>query len=175
MKVCILLKTMKTVLQDLARRFGTPAPTKRTILRWEQKLFLIGSMKDKARTRRLLTRSDSCAEVQVSGQQSPIKSLRKQSAELQISKTTTLTLMAKDLQLRSFRLTFVNELSDNDREKRRVVCGRFLHLFRTIAQRSKVFFFDACAIYRSSRSRNIYFGAKKICIIMKNWSTIPRM
>ena len=45
--------------------------------------------------------------------------------------------MAKDLQLKSFRPTFVNELSDKDREKRRVECGRFLYLFRTIPQREK--------------------------------------
>ena len=128
---------MKTGQQNYARRFGIPASPKKTILRWEQELFLTGSIKDKASTGEPLTRKGSCAEVEVSGERSSIKSLRKQSAELQIPKTTTLTLMAKDLQLKSFRPTFVNELSDKGREKRRVECGRFLYLFRTIPQRGK--------------------------------------
>ena len=61
-------KTMKTGQQNHAKRFGIPASPKKTILRWEQELFLTGSIKDKASTGGPLTRRGSCAEVEVSGE-----------------------------------------------------------------------------------------------------------
>lgn len=113
-------RTMEDVRHDFTARFGKPAPPKRTILRWEHKLFLTGSIKDKPRTGRPSTRRDTCAEVKASVLQSPKKSLRKRSSELGIPKTTMLTHMTQDLDLKLFKPSLVNELSDNDMDKRHV-------------------------------------------------------
>ncbi|XP_052830399.1 uncharacterized protein LOC128249885 [Octopus bimaculoides] len=115
-------------------------------------MFLTGSIKDKLRTGRPSMRRDTCADVEASVLRSTSKSLRNRSSELRILKAERLTHMTKDLHLKSFRPTFINELSDNDRDKRRVAYRRFLDVFPTIPQR---------AIYHSGRARNIYFWIKE--------------
>lgn len=153
-------KSIEDVRGDFVRRFHKAAPPKRTILRWENKLFLTGSIKDKPRTGRPTTRQETCAAVEGSVLRSPKKSLRKRASELSIPHTTMLRHMTKDLGLRAFRPTAVNELSDTDMNKRHAACARLLEVFPTLPQRGKLFFSDECAIYRSARERNVYVWSK---------------
>lgn len=68
-----------------------------------------------------------------------------------------LTHITKDLDLKLFKPSFVNELSNKDMDKRRVACGQLLDLFPTIPKHGKVFFSNVCTIYGSGQARNIYF------------------
>ena len=61
--------------------------------------------------------------------------------------------MKKDLNVRPYRPTFVNELSDGDMDWRYESCHALLDTFSNAVSRSKVLFSDKCAIYRSARQK----------------------
>ncbi|XP_078450968.1 U11/U12 small nuclear ribonucleoprotein 25 kDa protein isoform X2 [Lampetra planeri] len=170
-------KTMKDVRKDFCERFNKDAPPKWTILRWEHKLFSTGSILDKKRTGRPSKRKEQCAAVALSVERSPEKSLRKRSSELGIPKTTLLTCMKDYRKLKSFKPTFVNELSDAGLQKRSEACGQFGEVFEILPQLGKVFLFsDECAIYRGARNRNVkYFGVKLIHVITNSQNIIHHM
>lgn len=108
-------ETMTAVRQRFVDRFGIPAPPKITILRWEKKLFTLGSVTDKPRSGRKVTRQDTCASVADSILQSPMKSIRKRSLELGVPRSTMMRHMKKDLGLHTFQAQLVNELCDQDK------------------------------------------------------------
>lgn len=66
-----------------------------------------------------------------------------------------------DVDWKSFKLSFINELSDNDMDKRHLAWEPLLDLIRTIPKGGKVFSSEECAIYRSGQVRNVYFGSKE--------------
>lgn len=154
-------KSMRDIQHDFTVRFQKPSPPKPTILRWEKKLFAIGCIKDKPRSGRPSTRLETCVEAAASVERSPKKSIRKRSQELGVPYTTLHKHMKNDLKLKAFKPSFVNELSDNDMQKRHQACGRLLDVFVTLPSRGKVLFSDECAIYRSAKARNIYFWSKE--------------
>ena len=154
-------KTLEQVRTDFDLRFGRNAPPKRTLLRWEQKLFATGSIKDKQRSGRPSTRGEQCRDVAESVERSPMKSTRKRAAELGIPRSTLRKHMKRDLKLHPYRPTSVQELSDVDLNRRKEACDALLQVFDTIPKRGKVIFSDECAIYRSSRQRNIVFWSKE--------------
>ncbi|XP_076354128.1 uncharacterized protein LOC143248961 [Tachypleus tridentatus] len=124
---------------------------------WESKLFETGNIKDAPPSGRPVKHRESCAGVEESVINSPLKSTRKRSAELGIPRATTQTFIKKDMKVKAF----VNELSDADRENRKLTCDELLRIFNTIPSRGKVMFTDKCEIYLSSRARNVYFWAKE--------------
>ena len=65
--------------------------------------------------------------------------------------------MKKHLNVRPYRPTFVNELSDGDMDRRYESCRALLDTFSNAVCRSKVLFSDECAIYRSARDRYVVF------------------
>ena len=69
--------------------------------------------------------------------------------------------MKKDLNVRPYRPTFVNELSDGDMDKRYESCCALLDTFSNAVSLSKVLFNDECAIYRSAHGRNVVFWSKE--------------
>lgn len=154
-------KSMKNVMDDFVARFVKGAPTKKTLLAWEKKTFLTGSVRDAPRSGRPSTRLQLCADVESSIHQSPVKSTRKRAAELGIPESTMRKHIKVDLKMKCWRPLNVNELSDDDMNSRVDACGQMLQRFHTMAQKAKVMFTDECAIYRSSRSRNVYFWGKE--------------
>ena len=56
---------------------------------------------------------------------------------------------------------FVQELSDDDLNRRRDPCERMFWEFRTVSKRQRVVFSLKCAIYQSARSRNIVIWFKQ--------------
>jgi hypothetical protein len=69
--------------------------------------------------------------------------------------------MKKDLNVRAYRQTFVNELSDADMAGRYESYGALLDTFSIAVSRSKVLFSDECAIYPSARDRSVVFRSKE--------------
>ena len=67
----------------------------------------------------------------------------------------------EDLNVRLYRPTFVNELSDGDKDRHYESCHALLDTFSNAVSRSKVLFSDECAIYCSSRDRNVVFWSKE--------------
>ncbi|KAJ4428476.1 hypothetical protein ANN_24513 [Periplaneta americana] len=84
----------------------------------------------------------------------------KRSAELGIPRSTMQKHMKQDLGLHSFRPTHIQKLSDVDMDRRMETCAALLQMFDTIPKGGKVIFSDECAIYRSSRARNVVFWSK---------------
>lgn len=101
------------------------------------------------------------AAVAASIERSPVKSTRKRSSELGVPRSTMRDHMKKDLNVRPYRPTFVNELSDGDMDRRYESCRALLDTFSNAVSRSKVLFSDECAIYRSARDRNVVFWSKE--------------
>ena len=153
--------TMDTISGKFRERFNKNPPTRKTMSNWESKLFETGNIKNAPRSGRPVKRRESCAGVKESVINSPLKSTRRRSAELGIPRATIQTFVKKDLEVKEWRPTFVNELSDTDRENRKLACDELLRIFNTIPSRGKVMFTDECAIYRSSRARNVCFWAKE--------------
>ena len=153
-------------LDDLRTRFRIrfnkePPRKNRTLRTWERKLFNTGTIRDRPRSGRPVTRRERCQAVDQSINESPLKSTRKRAAEIGVPRTTMCRFIKEDLKMRCFRPMFVNELSDSDLDNRARCCKALLDTFVSISSRGKVFFSDECAIYRSSRSRNVYFWAKE--------------
>jgi len=68
--------------------------------------------------------------------------------------------MRKDLKVKAFQPVSVNELSDNDMDRQVQARQLLLQRFPKASDKKNILFTDECAIYRSSRNRNIYFWAK---------------
>ena len=101
------------------------------------------------------------AAVAASIELSPMKSTRKRSSELGVPRSTMRDHMKKDLNVRPYRPTFVNDLSDGDMDRRYESCRALLDTFSNAISRSKVLFNDECAIYCSARDRNVVFWSKE--------------
>lgn len=90
---------------------------------------------------------------------SPRKSLRRRSSQLNLPMTSMRRLMSQE-GYKHFKPIMVNELSDNDMVRRASACEEMLTKLSTLRQRQSVLFTDECAIYLSSKPRNIYFWSK---------------
>ena len=147
--------TIEDVRTAFTERFQKPAPSRSNLYLWEKKAFTTGSVLDQARSGRPETRKETCAAIEQSVQQSPKKSTRKRSAEFGIPRATMMDHMKKDLGLKAYKPICVNQLSDEDMDRRKEFCVQFLNRFPD-GPRSykKILFSDECAIYKSSKSRN---------------------
>ena len=101
------------------------------------------------------------AAVAASIERSPKKSTRKRWSELGVPQSTMRDHIKRDLNVRPYRPTFVNELSDGDMDRRNESCCALLDTFSDAVSRSKVLFNDECAIFRSARDRNVVFWSKE--------------
>jgi predicted transcriptional regulator len=68
--------------------FGKAPPHKATLLDWEKRAFASGRVKDRPRSGRKKTREEMCTTVAQSIERSPMTSIRKRAAELQILRST---------------------------------------------------------------------------------------
>lgn len=154
-------KTMSEILDLFEERFQKVPPRKATLLDWEKRAFELGSVMDRPRSGRRISREETCASVAASVDRSPQKSTRKRAAELRVPRSTMRDHMKKDLHLKAFRPMVTNELLDADLDRRKTACRALLDTFPDEESRSNVLFCDECAIYRSSRDRNVVFWAKE--------------
>jgi len=69
--------------------------------------------------------------------------------------------MKKDLNVRPYRPTFVNELSDGDMDRRYESCRALLVTFFNAISKAKFIFSDEYALYRTARDRNVVFWSKE--------------
>ena len=99
--------------------------------------------------------------VAASIERSPLKSTWKRLSELGVPRSTMQDHMKKDFNVRPYRPTFVNELSDGDMERRYELCHALLDTFSNAVSHSKVLFSDKCAIYHSAHDRNVVFWSKE--------------
>ena len=67
----------------------------------------------------------------------------------------------KDLNVRPYRPTFGNELSDGDMDRDNESCCALLDTFSDAVSRSKVLFNDKCAIFSSAHDRYVVFWSKE--------------
>lgn len=87
------------IRRKFEERFEKPAPTPRVLREWEKKVFETGCVLDAPRCGRPTTSVELVSAVEQSVMQSPKKSARKRSAELQIPRST-MQKMLTDLQLK---------------------------------------------------------------------------
>ena len=146
-------QTMSQVMAAFRERFSKAAPRRATLLDWGKRAFALGSVKDRLQNGRKATRLETRAAVAAAIERSPLKSTRKRSSELGVSRSTMLDHMKKDLDVRPYHPTFVNELSDGDMDRHYESCRALLDTFSNAISRSKVLFSDECAIYRSAQQK----------------------
>ena len=101
------------------------------------------------------------AAIATSIERSAMKSTRKRLSELGVPWATMQYHMKKDLNVRPYHPTFVNELSDGDMVRHYDSCRALLDTFSNAISRTKVLLSDECAIYRSARDRNMVFWSKE--------------
>jgi len=154
-------QTMSQVMAAFQEQLNKAPPRTATLLDWQKRAFTLGSVKDRPRSGRKTTRLETCAAVAAAIERSPMKSTRKRSSELGVPRSTMRDHMMKDLNVRLYRLTFVNELSDGDMDRCYESCRAMLDTFSNATSRSKVLFSDECAIYRSARDRNVVLWSKE--------------
>ncbi|BFZ09546.1 hypothetical protein BsWGS_12585 [Bradybaena similaris] len=81
-------RTMTDVSAKFQERFKKSAPKKDILLAWEKKTLASGSVLDAPRSKRPAFRMEHVEIIQQSVSNSPKKSTRKRSAELQIPRST---------------------------------------------------------------------------------------
>ena len=151
-------KSLKTLFEEFRQRFNKQPPSKPTVLNWERKMFKQGIIKDCPRSGRRRTRDARSQEIVASVERFPLKSLRKRSAEMNIPRASLHRHLKLDKKMHAYRPMSVNELTDEDMDRRRDACNILLQTFPDLPSRGKVFFSDECAVYRSSRRRNAAFA-----------------
>ena len=154
-------QTMSQVMAAFREWYNKAPPRRATLLDWEKRAFAVGSVKDRPRRGRRTTRLETSAAVAVSIERSPVTSTRKRSSERGVPRSAVRDHMKKDWNVRPYRPTVVNELSDGDMDRRYESCRALLDTFSNAVSRSKVLFSDECAIYRSARERNVVFWSKE--------------
>jgi len=122
-------QTMSQVMAAFRERFNKAPPQRVTLLDWEKRAFALGSVKDRPRSGRKTMCLETCAAVAASIERSPVKSTRKRSSELGLPWSTMRDHMKKDLNVRPYRPTFVNELSDGDMDQCCESCCALLDTF----------------------------------------------
>ena len=154
-------QTMSQMMAAFRERFNKAPPRRVTLLDWEKGAPALGSVKDRLRSGRKTTRLETCAAVGASIERSAMKSTRKRSSELGVPRSTMRHHMKKDLNVRPYRPTFLNDLWDGDMDRRYESCRALLDIFTNAVSRSKVLLSDECAIYRRARDRNVVFCSKE--------------
>jgi hypothetical protein len=69
--------------------------------------------------------------------------------------------MKNDLHLKAYRLSFIDELSGTNTQKRYDACEQLLRVSEIIPAQEEVLFSDECTIYQSAKSRNVYFWSNE--------------
>ena len=116
--------TLNAINEKFKERFKKNPPTRQTMSKWESKLFEIGNAKNASRSGRPMKHRESCKSSEQSIIIYPLKSTRKRLAEHGIPRTT----IKKDLEVKTWWPCFVNELSNVDREKRKLACDELLQI-----------------------------------------------
>ena len=121
--------TLDTISANFKERFKKNPPTRKTMSNWESKLFETGYTKDASRSGRPVKCRELCESLEQSTINFPLKTTRKRLAELDIPQTTMMSYMKKNLEVKAWWPSFVNELSGADRKKRKLVCDKLKRIF----------------------------------------------
>ena len=154
-------QTMSQVMALFGKWFNKAPPWRATLLDWEKWAFALRSIEDRPRSGRRTTCLETWSGCPLPLNVPPMKSTWKRSSELGVSRSTMRDHMKKDLNVRLYRPTFVNELSDGNMDRRYESCCALLDPSSNAVSRSKVRFSDECGIYRSACDRNVVFWSKE--------------
>lgn len=92
-------QTWKDIERNFIARFGASPPTRSTMQNWEKKLFNDGSVEDKEKSGRPLSRLMHVPYVKASLEESPNLSLRERAQILGLPRTTLLNILREDLNM----------------------------------------------------------------------------
>ena len=113
-----------TVVQRAFRRkFGKKPPERKSIVRWHGKFITDGCLRPAKRTGRPSTSEDVIEQVRTAFQQSPRKSIRRASRELQCPKTIVWRVLRRRLHMTPYKLQLVQHLKETDKPLRRDFCN----------------------------------------------------
>lgn len=152
---------MQQIRERLRERFDAEPPRGERIRGWETKLFENGTVRDEQRSGRPSSRHEHVDIVRQSVEGSPKTSTRRRSAQLGVPRTTLRKILKSDLQMKPYRPHFVQYLSDADYDLRVQNCQSILLKYGTWAMQKKLFFSDECAVYLSSKSKNLFWWSKE--------------
>ena len=110
------------VLHAFRRKFGKEPPERKSIVRWHGKFITDRCWCPAKRTGRPSTSEDVIEQVQTAFQQSPHKSIRRASRELQCPTTTVWHVLRRRLHMTPYKLQLAQQLKDTDKPARRDFC-----------------------------------------------------
>lgn len=105
----------KDIENNFRARFCMSPPTRTTFLKWEKRLFTEGTIDDRERSGRPLSRLMHVPYVKASLKESPELSLRERAQELGLPRTTLFHILRKDLNMEF-------EVDDEDEQKKLAKC-----------------------------------------------------
>ena len=124
--LCVLefakTESWTVVQRAFCRKFGKKPPEKKSIVRWHGKFIIDGCLCPAKRTGRPSTSKDVIEQVRTAFQQSPRKSIRRASRELQCPTTTVWCVIRRRLHMMPYKLQLVQHLKDTDKPLRRDCC-----------------------------------------------------
>ena len=109
-------KSIIRVQREFRRVFNQDAPTDKSIKKWYETFLATGTVLKKHGGGRKVS-DETVEKVQAAYEQSPRKSLRRASRELEMSKSTVHRIVRKRLKLYAYKLQIVQELKPNDKPK----------------------------------------------------------
>lgn len=89
----------KDIENNFRARFNMPPPTRATLMRWEQKLFTEGTVDEKERSGRPISRLMHVPYVKASLREEPELSLRERAQALGLPRTTLFHILKEDLEM----------------------------------------------------------------------------
>ena len=107
--------TLDTISAKFKERFEKNPPTLKMMPTWESKLFKTGNAR-MLLVHKISESQESCKSLEQSIINSPLKWTSKRSVELGIQQTTRISYLKKEMEVKAWQPSFVNKLSDADRE-----------------------------------------------------------
>jgi len=168
------VQTMSQVMAAFWERFNKAPPWRATLLDWEKWAFTLGSVKDMLGSGKKTTRLEMC-----SGCRFHWTFPTEVDTDTIIGAWCAMSIMQdhmkKDLNVRPYHPTFMNELLDGNMDRRYESCRALLDTFSNAVFHLEVLFSDKCAIYLNARTEMWCSGQKRIPISRRSWNIIHLM
>ena len=114
-----LTKSYIRTARKFSTKFGKKAPSRKTVLKWDNNLHEIGSMVKPSPSKRIATKltTEKVYEIRQHFQENPKTSIRRASFELDISSSSVIRVLHQS-KFHPYKIQFVQALSEKDHDTR---------------------------------------------------------
>jgi hypothetical protein len=137
------------VRREFRRKYRRSPPQGQAIIRWYKKFKQTGCLAQQKGAGRPIISDEAVENIRTAFHQSPTKSTRRASLELQIPRSTIQKVLHKNLKLKSYKMKLVQELLPSDLPKRKNFCQTAIDF--GYQQRELIVFTDECTFHLSGK------------------------